>query len=361
MRRELLEHLVCPACRDALDVEPEREQGDHVMTGVLRCRACGAAYAVHGGVPRMNRAMDDLAGVARTFSYEWGAHHAGTLEDGTLFGRTEEEDWELFRAGTRLDQGDLGGLTVLDAGCGSARLSRQMADLGAQVIALDMSDAVDGAFARYRDVANLHIVQGNLLRAPVRHHAFGLVWSNGVIHHTPDARGAFEALTGYVRPGGRLFVWVYPNRVNPFRWTKRALDAVGLNRLSERSIMRIARAISYPSVALLDVYRLARRLPGLRPHGAWARSTVRRRTLSEVQLTWNDALAPRYNSWHTDGEVVGWFRAAGFTRIAAVDEPKVGVSGSAPGAPAGGESSELEAGRRDRAGAHPSAGRPASE
>src|SRR5690349_12193699 len=148
MRPELLEYLVCPACQGTLDVEPEREEGGHVMTGVLRCRECGATYSVRIGVPRMNRVMDGLGGVARAFSYEWRAHHAGTLERATLFGRTEEEDWELFRAGTTLEDADLRGATVLDAGCGSARLSRQMADHAAQVIALDVSDAVDGAFAR---------------------------------------------------------------------------------------------------------------------------------------------------------------------------------------------------------------------
>jgi hypothetical protein len=57
--------------------------------------------------------------------------------------------------------------------------------------------------------------------------------------------------------------------------------------------------------------------------------------LREVQLTWNDALAPPYNSWHSDAEVIGWFEEAGFEKMAALVEPKVGVRGTAAAAPTG--------------------------
>ena len=135
-------------------------------------------------------------------------------------------------------------------------------------------------------------------------------------------------------PGGTLFVWVYANRFNPFRWTKAALDRLGLRRLSARTIMKFSRLISYPSIALLELYRRLRSFPGLRPGGPWAERTVRRRGLREVQLTWNDALAPPYNSWHSDDEVIGWFEEAGFENMVALVEPKVGVRGSAVAAAA---------------------------
>jgi SAM-dependent methyltransferase len=334
MKPSALDLLVCPACADSLElVEPARD-GREIREGGLRCGGCGALYPVTRGVPRMNHRIESLDEVARAFSYEWDAHHAGALEDDrdTLFGLTEAAEWARFQRGTALADADIPGLRVLDAGCGAARLSRMLCERGAaSVVALDMSETVDGVYARFHGVPTLHVVQGNLMQAPVPPRAFDLVWSQGVIHHTPDAAAAFRALTRHVEPGGLLFVWVYPDRINPFRWTKRALDRVGLRRLSEANVMRLARALAYPSLAALALYRLVRRLPGLRPHGEWARSTAQRRGLRSVQLTWNDALAPPYNSWHTDEEVVGWFRAAGFTDVAAVAEPKVGVRGRAPG------------------------------
>jgi SAM-dependent methyltransferase/uncharacterized protein YbaR (Trm112 family) len=330
VRADSLQYLRCPECSGELELQPLQHEREHVVSGSVVCSGCGARYAVTGGIPRFNRRLGELEAVASTFSHEWDAHHRGTLEDETLFGRTEAEDWALFEAATGLSGAEVAGMVVLDAGCGSGRLTRQIAEHGAQaVVGLDVSDSVNGVFARTREVANLHVVQGNLLDAPVGA-MFDLVWSNGVIHHTPDAAAAFRALTRHVRPGGLLYVWVYPNRINPFRWTKAALDHVGLRRLSPPAIMRLARTISYPSLAGLEAYRLVRRLPGLTPRGAWGRSTVRRRSLRELQLTWNDALAPPWNSWHTDDEVMGWFRDAGFTDVSALDERKVGVRGRAP-------------------------------
>ena len=336
MRAELLEYLACPSCGGSLELDAPRLEGEHVMAGHLRCLGCGATYVIVRGVPRMSRAMEELDEVARVFGREWSAHHGGVLERDTLYGRTEQEDWEFFQAGTGLADEQLAGMVVLDAGCGAARLTRQISERGPKaVVALDISETVDAVFNRYRDVPNMHVVQGNLLCAPLKRQVFDLVWSCGVIHHTPDAKGAFDELARRVRPGGTLFVWVYANRVNPFRWTKAGLDRLGLRRLSDRAIMRLSRLISYPSIALLELYRRVRSIPGLRPSGPWGERTVRRRGLREVQLTWNDALAPPYNSWHSDAEVIGWFEEAGFEKMAALVEPKVGVRGTAAAAPTG--------------------------
>jgi SAM-dependent methyltransferase len=330
MRQEVLEYLACPSCFGSLELEAPRMDGDEIMAGHLRCTSCGATYVVVRGVPRLSLEMDELTDTARAFSREWSAHHGGTLEHDTLYGRTEEEDWAFFKEGTGLSDEDLRGKVVLDAGCGAARLTRQIAghDVKA-IVALDMSETVDAVFNRYRSVPNLHVVQGNLLRAPVKLGAFDLVWSCGVIHHTPDAPGAFAELARRVRSGGTLFVWVYAKRFNPFRWTKAALDRIGLRRLSDRTIMRLSRLLAYPSIVALELYRMLRGIPGLGPRGPWAERTLRQRGLKEVQLTWNDALAPQYNSWHTEDEVMDWFRRAGFENMVPMVEPKVGVRGTA--------------------------------
>jgi SAM-dependent methyltransferase len=332
MREQLAALLVCPGCGGPLALSAERIEAGEVIAGRLRCESCGSVFAVRRGVPRMCWAMEELEEVARSFSYQWKAHHAGRLESDTVFGRTLAEDWAQFTYGTRVGKGELAGMRVLDAGCGSGRLTRQIAEHGAgMVVGADINEAVDEIRDRNGDVPNLHVVQANLSELPFPPGSFDLVWSCGVIHHTPDAAAAFRALARQVRPGGVLFVWVYPKRFNPFRATKTVFDLLGLGRLQPAAIMRIAKAMSYPSLALLGAYRLVRRLPGLRPRGAWARRTVKPRTLREIQLTWNDALSPKYDSRHSEAEVIGWFEAAGFRDVAAMEEPKVGVRGVAPG------------------------------
>lgn len=302
------------------------------MSGTLECTGCSAVYTIEHGVPRMNTRMQGLERVARTFSYEWKAHHEGQLEhDDTLWGLTADEDWSYFLEATRLNDGDLEGAVILDAGCGSGRLTSQIAEHGASVVVgVDMIEAVDAAFERTRHLANVHIVQGNIFQLPLRQKAFDLVWSNGVIHHTPDARGAHAALAEMVKPGGLLYVWVYAKRFNPFRFTKDVLDLLGVTRLPEPVLLRISRVFAYISVALHTLYKLMRRIPPFRPHSRWARRTLRHRTVHELSLTWFDALSPAYDSRHTEAEVIGWFEHLGFTGIGTIEEPKVGVRGTAP-------------------------------
>jgi SAM-dependent methyltransferase/uncharacterized protein YbaR (Trm112 family) len=334
VRQELLSYLACPGCASSLENRPEEHDGYHVMTGTLVCGGCEMVYPVVRGVPRLNAGMRGLERVARTFSYEWNAHHRGTLEESdTLWGLTLEDDWNYFREATTLRDADLVDKVVLDGGCGSGRLTRQIAEHGAKtVIGVDILDSVDGAFERSRDLPNVHIVQGNIFELPLRKRSFDLVWSNGVIHHTPDARSAHAALAEMVRPEGLMYVWVYAKRFNPFRFTKDVLDLLRVTRLPEPILMRISKGFAHVSLRLLAVWRAIRSIPALRPRSRWGERSIRHRTVDELYLTWFDALSPEYDSRHRESEVIGWFERLGFTQIGTIEEPKVGVRGIAPAA-----------------------------
>ena len=48
------------------------------------------------------------------------------------------------------------------------------------------------------------------LRAPgLRRGAFDVVYSSGVLHHTPDPRASFAAVARLVRPGGMVVLGLY--------------------------------------------------------------------------------------------------------------------------------------------------------
>ena len=274
--------------------------------------------------------MEGLDKVARTFEVEWKAHHEGLFEESTLWGRTPAETWQDYLDRMMVPSERVEGAIALDAGCGSGQFTRVVAEHDAvMVIGLDVSGAVEEAAALCRDLANVQIVQGNVLAPPFKPGVFDLVWCSGVLHHTPDAPGGHKALARLVRPGGVLYTYVFAKRFNPFRFTKDVLDALRVTRLPPRALLAVSKAFAYVSVALLSVYRALRRLPGLRPRGAWGERTVRPRSLRHLHLTWFDALSPEHDSRHTEDEVIGWFERAGFTDIRAVEEPKVGVRGVA--------------------------------
>src|SRR5262249_44432837 len=53
------------------------------------------------------------------------------------------------------------------------------------------------------------ILRGDLLRPPLAEGSFDLIYSIGVLDHTPDPRRAFLALARLLRPRGRISIWVY--------------------------------------------------------------------------------------------------------------------------------------------------------
>ena len=109
-----------------------------------------------------------------------------------------DEDEATFRVKTGVDPRDLAGLLVLDAGCGGGRYARLAGRHGARVVGVDLSAAVEKAAALCADLPDVAIVQADLLDLPLAEGRFDLVFSIGVLHHSPDPRRAFAAAG---RPG----------------------------------------------------------------------------------------------------------------------------------------------------------------
>lgn len=335
MRPELGRLLACARCGGNFAIEGE-EAGGELHEGILRCESCDAVVCVTAGIPRAAGASPAHTDVAEVFSSQWSAYERGEFGLETLYGPNDASLWKSFLDSTGISEQGVAGLTVLDAGCGPARIGRLVAQHGARtVVALDLTDVVDFVNADARDLINLHTLQADLSAAPLRS-AFDLVWSMGVIHHTSDAAEAFRALTRYVRPGGLLFVWVYPRDLSPFHVANllprihAPLRRLGLWRRPRLRIRNLAKFLSYPTVALHLLYRAARSLPGLRPRDPIDRENIQPVTRQAFYLLWNDLLLPPYTSLHREREVVGWFQDAGFTDIVTARTPRLGVRGRAP-------------------------------
>ncbi len=128
-----------------------------------------------------------------------------------------EEDRVTFVNRTGLAAADLAGKDVLDAGCGMGRYLRIAAESPANlVVGLDLSQAVVAARELTAGLPGVHLLRGDLLRPPFATRSFDVIYSLGVLDHTPSPRAAFLALARLLKPGGRIVVWVYP-RERPAR------------------------------------------------------------------------------------------------------------------------------------------------
>jgi SAM-dependent methyltransferase len=227
------------------------------------------------------------------------------------------EDRVTFRNRTGLTPGDLDGKVVLDAGCGMGRYLRVAGESSAKwIVGVDLSRAVIAARELTSELVHVAIIQGDLLRPPFAPGTFDLIYSLGVIDHTPDPRSAFLALARLLKPGGRIVVWVYPRERPIVEWIMDAHRAI-----STRMPLRVLELMCRISAPIGGLKRrlmnsrhwLIRRL-GVAAH--LATIGVSMHPDPEVRICDTlDWYAPRYLSRHTTEEVTGWFAEAGLTGI----------------------------------------------
>ncbi|MSQ12075.1 MAG: Trm112 family protein [Dehalococcoidia bacterium] len=53
MRRDLLDILACPVCKGTLALRADKEEAGEVITGTLRCVACGQEYPIENAIPNL--------------------------------------------------------------------------------------------------------------------------------------------------------------------------------------------------------------------------------------------------------------------------------------------------------------------
>jgi SAM-dependent methyltransferase len=222
------------------------------------------------------------------------------------------------------------------------RYARVAASLRASVVAMDLGRAL----VRLKDLSGkgVELVQGDLLKPPLKEGVFDLVYSHGVIHHTPDAKLAFLNLAKLVKPGGLLSVWVYGA---PGRYSEFAANPLRPGREWLRSFMPAAYLVVWMREKVSDALRvITTRLPirllyALCYPLTWlgAIPVLKYLTFSVhpdfgVRLIENfDWLSPPYQSHHTRSELDGWCREAGLEPLKWLPHglvPKIGVLAKRP-------------------------------
>jgi SAM-dependent methyltransferase len=301
-----LEFLICPACGGAFTTE-------------WLCSACGAQYEAPGGIPNLRISSDARVDTVRRF-YEQ-APFPGYAECHSLQAlRTRAERNKFARL---LDQAIPGNARILEVGCGTGQMTLYLSRADRLVIGADLTRAsleLAAAAAQRFNLERVLFIETDLHRPGLRAGSFDVVYSSGVLHHTPSPRTAFRCIAQLVRPGGIIVLGLY--------------NAIA--RIPHRLRRMIAGWSNYRLIPFDQVLRSRQNDPTRRE--AWLRDQYQhpeehRHTLAEVQKWFveNDVdfvraypsalmgedpdglFASAADNWRIEGWVaqLGWMRTLG--------------------------------------------------
>jgi SAM-dependent methyltransferase len=187
--------LACPRCQGAL-------------VGGLRCERCAQSYAVEAGVPELRLPADARTEAVRSF-YSVAPFPGYPPRDSHGWLRARAARSEIARL---LDQAIPGDARVVELGCGTGQMALFLASADRLVIGADLTRAslelAEAARRRY-GVERALFVETDLRAPGLREGAFDVVYSSGVLHHTPEPRSSFAAMARLARAGGIVVVGLY--------------------------------------------------------------------------------------------------------------------------------------------------------
>ena len=302
MKLEFLKRLRCPRTGQRLTEEEEglvSEDGNH-------------RYPIRSEIPR----LVPESNYADNFGLQWNQFAKTQLDSYSGQPISSERFWKS----TGWNPSELRGKWVLDAGCGSGRFAEIALSAGAHVVALDYSSAVDACWANLKHFPNLHIVQSDIYALPFTAESFYLVYSLGVLQHTPDVARAFAALPPLLVSGGRICVDYYEkslkSRLLPKYWLRPATKRMDKRRLLDlvQSAVPMLLPISRGIGRIPVLGKLLKRLiPVANFDGELSLS---KEQLNEwAVLDTFDWLSPAYDNPQTAKTARQWMEQAGFQEI----------------------------------------------
>jgi SAM-dependent methyltransferase len=248
MKPDATRFFVCPTCHG--DLQLHTADSGEVTTGQLEC-GCGRTYPIVRGVPRFvsGEAYTDTFGRQWT---RWARTQHDSLNGLTLFrGRFERYAGRPPEA--------VAGKVVVDAGCGPGGFIDVVERHAAAVIGFDLSVAIDACYELHGRSPSVYLAQADIFNPPVRPGVADLLYTFGVVQHTPDPERAFRALVPLVKPGGEIAVWVYRRRLlQPALWLRRFTAGMPEPRAT--------RFIEWYVPKALALSGLLGRLPGVGSH-----------------------------------------------------------------------------------------------
>ncbi len=340
MKRRVLDFIVCPRCKTDFKLEVFSEEGGRIKEGLLSCPSCEGIYPVTGFIPRI---IEGAINAYPDFLKRYGRHltrnmvSAGHLSEAEKLNQKTRKSFGYQWTRVKFSQvipkfeGDFlnyiypvqrdffRGKIGVDIGCGFGRHIYYAAKLGAEMVGIDFSQAIDSSYANTRELSNVHLIQADIYNLPLKTDYFDFVYSIGVLHHLPEPEKGFNAILPLIKPDGHVSIWMY-SKSRPI--VNFAIESARLitKRIPHNILYFICIILSFLEwVCLIMPYRLLHKIPVI---GAFFDKIMFKRIkiyssypFSVLSADWFDRLSAPIRYYYSQDELRDWFKRAGLNLI----------------------------------------------
>jgi len=140
------------------------------------------------------------------------------------------DDWdslsELILTSLVSEIGFLRGKNILEAGCGSGRISARLASLEAYVSCLDIAqEALEISKLQFKNLTKARFILGSILSLPTDY-KYDIIWNSGVLEHFNkyDQKHSLDQFLEALNPEGKLVIYTPYSKSPIYRIVKYILE-----------------------------------------------------------------------------------------------------------------------------------------
>jgi SAM-dependent methyltransferase/uncharacterized protein YbaR (Trm112 family) len=344
MKHRLLDILGCPWCGQPFDLRTydSPQKAGETFSGVL-ISSCGRRFPIVRGIPRI---IENATELFPDFVHAHAADFPDAFKAPTASKRSKIDaqsrtdaaiektrksfgyQWTVFREMVidfrdnffyyirPIDESFFKGKLGLDMGCGFGRHIYNAAIFGAEMVGVDLSDAIESTAENTRELPNVHLIQADVYHLPFRPGVFDFAYSIGVLHHLPDPERGYQSLLPIVKPRGSVFIWVYSKKravVNAILEAARAVTT----RVPPKAQQGLSYAFAAADWGFIKTYQGLATVPGL---GRLMRKLPLPRLrlythypFQVVYADWFDRFAAPIRFYYDENDLSGWVTRAKLT------------------------------------------------
>lgn len=197
MKKNLLKYLCCPSCKSDLTASKK----------CLFCRNCKRRYEINKGIVNM---LPNLNKGIELSVIKWDKRYRKQLRNKTYY-KDYENYMKMYYEDTyrQLNKAKkIKDIVYLEIGCGPFFLGQELAKKCKLIIGIDFAPSalkVAQKMLEEKDITNYLLIQGDILRMPIKNNSVDLVYGGGVIEHFENTQKSVDEIYRVLRKNGVSF------------------------------------------------------------------------------------------------------------------------------------------------------------